>query len=253
MAQLDRLLSVMTSNRADLLRLTESDVAKLHIGASSHPVTKQTLTAAQLIALLREIAPPDAMKLLEAGKAASFGYISDDGVFFVDASRDGGKWVATLRVDEDARAKALTDAFTVVEERAPVEQMTPVQGHPRAPFGEGDASDERRAAGAVPAGAGAPRPAPFKRPQPAAATAESPAAPQAAAAARPAAPAASARPAAAEAAPAAEWSGAAASALGVAELEPSAPPAPSAAPVRKPAPVTVSVDRSAARQEMDGL
>src|SRR5688500_114965 len=138
MAQLDRLLSVMTSNRADLLRLAENDVAKLQIGSSTHPVTKQTLTAPQLLALLREIAPPDAAKLLEGGRAASFGYVSDDGVFLVEATRDNGKWGASVRVDDDARAKALTEAFTVVEERAPVEQMTPVQGHPRAPFG-GDA------------------------------------------------------------------------------------------------------------------
>ena len=53
MAQLDRLLSVMVSNRADLLVLTENDVAKLQKGSSHHPVTKQTLNAPQLIALLR--------------------------------------------------------------------------------------------------------------------------------------------------------------------------------------------------------
>ena len=246
MAQLDRLLSVMTSNRADLLRLTEGDVAKLHIGASSHPVTKQTLTAAQLIALVREIAPPDAMKLLEAGRPASFGYSSDEGVFSVEVAKDGAKWIGTLRIDEDARAKALTDAFTVVEERAPVEQMTPVEGHPRAPLG--DAAP----AGQPAAGNGTPRPAPFKRPP----AVEAPAAP-ATAASRPAAPAA-ARPSAAEpAARAAEWTGAPA-ALGVAELEPAPAPAPapasppSPAPARKPVAHT-SVDRSAAREEMDGL
>ena len=257
MPQLDRLLSVMTSNRADLLRLTEGDVAKLHIGASSHPVTKQTLTAPQLIALLREIAPPDAMKLLEAGKPATFGYISDEGVFSVDATRDGAKWIATLRIDEDARARALTDAFTVVEERAPVEQMTPVQGHPRAPFGDADVSAETRTPPAAPAGgSGSPRPAPFKRPQPAAASAEPAATPAVAAAARPAAPTASPRPAAAEPAAAAEWSSAS-SALGVAELEQPAAqapsPAPAPAPARKPVAATTSVDRSAAREEMDGL
>ena len=251
MAQLDRLLSVMTSNRADLLRLTENDVAKLHMGASSHPVTKQTLTAAQLIALLREIAPPDAMKQLEAGRPSSFAYISDEGVFSVEATKDAGKWVATLRIDEDARAKALTDAFTVVEERAPVEQMTPVQGHPRAAFGNDEAQSTAPAAPQATAAGGAPRPAPFKRPQPAAAPVEA-----AAAVARPAPPAAG-RPAAAESAPAAEWAGNAGSSVGVAELhEPqpvAAPAAPAPPPARKPVTATVSVDRSAARVEMDEL
>jgi twitching motility protein PilT len=187
MAQLDRLLSVMVSNRADLLVLTENDVAKLRKGSSSHPVTKQTLTAPQLVALLREIAPADAIKLLESGRAASFGYVSDDGVFLVEASREGGKWVGSVKVDEDARAKALTDAFTVVEERAPVEQMTPVQGHPRAPFPASHTIDDDMTSadsgstGGSPAGP--PRPAPFRRPQPAGAANAAPAGVKAAAAA----------------------------------------------------------------------
>src|SRR5687768_15107436 len=174
MAQLDRLLSVMVSNRADLLVLTENDVAKLRKGTSSHPVTKQALSAPQLIALLREIAPAEAVKLLEGGRPASFGYVSDDGVFLAEATREGGKWTASLKVDEDARAKALKDAFTVVEERAPVEQMTPVQGHPKAPFPSPDSLDGMED-GNESTPSGGQRPAPFRRPQPAAAPAPSPA------------------------------------------------------------------------------
>src|SRR5687767_12850651 len=178
MAQLDRLLSVMVSNRADLLVLTENDVAKLRKGTSSHPVTKQALSAPQLIALLREIAPAEAVKLLEGGRPASFGYVSDDGVFLAEATREGGKWTASLKVDEDARAKALKDAFTVVEERAPVEQMTPVQGHPRAPFPSSDAVDDGAAAdaGTTTAPGGAQRPAPLRRPHPAGPASAAPAA-----------------------------------------------------------------------------
>ena len=240
MAQLDRLLSVMTGNRADLLRLTENDVAKLHIGASSHPVTKQTLTAAQLIALLREIAPADALKLLEAGRPASFGYISDEGVFSVEATKDGGKWIATLRIDDDARAKALTDAFTVVEERAPVEQATPVHGHPRAPF---PADDSGEMAAPVPAMApaaamanGAARPAPVRRPQPARSPGAEGASVADASIASPG-PARAAEPDASAALAAA----------------PEPAPARAPAPAPKPVAVTASVDRSAARTEMDEL
>src|SRR5688572_8037940 len=109
MPQLDRLLSVMMSNRGDSLLLTESDVAKLRVGGSSHPLTKQTLNASQLIALLREIAPPDAVKLLEAGQPATFGYVSDDGVFVAEANKTGGKWTASIKVDQAAREKALMD------------------------------------------------------------------------------------------------------------------------------------------------
>ncbi|MEO8624971.1 MAG: hypothetical protein ABI625_28060, partial [bacterium] len=67
MAQLDRLLSVMVSQRATALRLDEADVAELEIGGASRPVTKTPLTGPQVVALVREIAPPDAVAALDAG------------------------------------------------------------------------------------------------------------------------------------------------------------------------------------------
>ena len=137
MAQLDRLLAVMTSNRGDQLLLAENDVAKLRIGASAHPLTKQTLTAGQVLALLREIAPPDAVKTLEAGRPASFAYISDDGIFRAEATHEGGKWTASIRLDTEARDRAFTEAFTVTEERSPIE-MTPAA--PRPPYGQNGAA-----------------------------------------------------------------------------------------------------------------
>ena len=250
MAQLDRLLSVMVSNRADLLVLTENDVAKLQKGSSYHPVTKQTLTAPQLVALLREIAPADAARLLESGRAASFGYVSDDGVFLAEANRDGGKWVASLKVDEDARARALTDAFTVVEERAPVEQMTPVQGHPSAPFGGPDSAET--------SDGGASKPFPFRRPQPAG-VAQAAAAPASAAPAK--APVA-AETSAPQARAAASASPAPSAATAVAEEDEDEPDLASPtrveevapAPVR-PAPmgVNATANASRARLQIDGL
>ena len=59
MAQLDRLLAVMVSQRATALRLDESELAELEIGGASRPVTKTPLTGPQVVALLREIAPPE--------------------------------------------------------------------------------------------------------------------------------------------------------------------------------------------------
>ena len=79
MAQLDRLLSVMVSQRATALSLNESELAELEIEGTSRPVTRTALTATQVVALLREIAPVDAAALLDAGRAASFAYVSDDG------------------------------------------------------------------------------------------------------------------------------------------------------------------------------
>src|SRR5688500_8771717 len=259
MAQLDRLLSVMVSNRADLLVLTENDVAKLRKGTSSHPVTKQALSAPQLIALLREIAPADAVKLLEGGRPASFGYVSDDGVFLAEATREGGKWTASLKVDEDARAKALKDAFTVVEERAPVEQMTPVQGHPKAPFPPPDALGGINAAdeGAESMPSGGQRPAPVRRPQAAAAASAAPPA-----AGRGAAPVAEPPASSSVKGPAAGASAnAGTSRAAVADPEDDAeldgplsfesPASASAAP--RSAPLSVTVGDSPARLQIDGL
>ena len=96
MPQLDRLLSVMVSNRAEALRLVENELASLVKDGASVPLTKQTLGASQLLGLLREIAPPDAARRLEEGSPAEFQYKSGDGVFNARATNDGGKWIAAI-------------------------------------------------------------------------------------------------------------------------------------------------------------
>ena len=102
MAQLDRLLSVMVSNRANALVLNEGDVAQLEVPGGVRPVTKQPLTSQQVVALLREIAPADAGAKLEAGKDATFQYSSDDGVFIARAAFADGRWEASICVDDDS-------------------------------------------------------------------------------------------------------------------------------------------------------
>src|SRR5687767_5735054 len=96
MPQLDRLLSVMVSNRAESLRLVENELASLVKDGSAVPLTKQTLGASQLLGLLREIAPPDAMRRLDEGTPAEFEYRSGDSVFNARASNESGKWMAAI-------------------------------------------------------------------------------------------------------------------------------------------------------------
>jgi twitching motility protein PilT len=96
MPQLDRLLSVMVSNRAEALRLVENELASLVKDGASVPVTKQALGAAQLLGLLREIAPPDALQHLDNGAPTEFEYRSGDGVFTARASNESGKWMAAI-------------------------------------------------------------------------------------------------------------------------------------------------------------
>jgi twitching motility protein PilT len=107
MPQLDRLLSVMVSQRASALRLNETELAELEIDGAPRPVTKTALTGPQVVALLREIAPPDAAAALDAGQATSFDYASTDGAFRVDATRDGGRWKGRVTVDEGRERQRL--------------------------------------------------------------------------------------------------------------------------------------------------
>src|SRR5215468_3336998 len=96
MPQLDRLLSVMVSNRAEALRLVENELASLVKDGATVPLTKQALGAPQLLGLLREIAPPDALRRLDEGTSAEFEYRSGDGVFNARATNESGKWMAAI-------------------------------------------------------------------------------------------------------------------------------------------------------------
>ena len=96
MPQLDRLLSVMVSNRAEALRLVENELASLVKDGATVPLTKQALGATQLLGLLREIAPPDALRRLDEGTPAEFEYRSGDGVFSARATNESGKWMAAI-------------------------------------------------------------------------------------------------------------------------------------------------------------
>ena len=103
MAQLDRFLSAMVSHRASALRLDEGGLAELEIAGASRPVTKAPLTAAQVLQLLREVAPAAAGEALGAGQPTSFGYVSDVGAFAIDARRDASRWSCSASAPETRR------------------------------------------------------------------------------------------------------------------------------------------------------
>jgi twitching motility protein PilT len=95
MAHLDRFLSALVSNGGSALHLTTDEVARLIVGDVPRPVTKQPFSAAQLLMLVREIAPDDAMRRLESGDEATFAYETPDGAFQASGRSSGGK----LRVE----------------------------------------------------------------------------------------------------------------------------------------------------------
>lgn len=126
MAQLDKLLSVMISNRADELVLTEGNAVVLLSDGQEKPVTKP-LTAPQIVALLKEIAPSPAHPALDNKQPTKFQYSSEDSVFAVRAMVLGdGKLSVRVQVDADGEFKRATGMFTRV--MVPDEAGTPPTG-----------------------------------------------------------------------------------------------------------------------------
>jgi twitching motility protein PilT len=136
MAQLDKLLSVMISNRADELVLTEGAAAALVSDGADKPVTKP-LTAPQIVALLKEIAPPPSHAALDGKQPTKFQYMSEDSVFVARAMVLGdGKLSVRIQVDADGEFKRSTGMFTRVvlpEETEPASAVPNVREAALAP------------------------------------------------------------------------------------------------------------------------
>jgi twitching motility protein PilT len=96
MAQLDRFLNLLKTNNGSALILAEGDVATVTIKDSARPVMKQALTSAQILTLVREIAPTDKPHALDAKGAVTFEYSCADGTFEV-ALTQNGKIVARIQ------------------------------------------------------------------------------------------------------------------------------------------------------------
>jgi twitching motility protein PilT len=89
MAQLDRFLNILVSNNATALVMSEGNVATVTIKDSARPVMKQPLTSAQILTLVREIAPSDHPHALDAQGGVRFEYTSADGTFDVSLTQNG--------------------------------------------------------------------------------------------------------------------------------------------------------------------
>jgi twitching motility protein PilT len=125
MPQLDRFLSVMVGNHAEAIVLIEGDVATLHKDGVPRPITKQPLSAAQLMMLLKEIAPPPAMKQLDAGSPATFDYANGDGAFTVKTALTGGRWHASIGMGNADAEPAGGVAVELEEAEEPEEPAIP--------------------------------------------------------------------------------------------------------------------------------
>ncbi len=134
MAQLDRFLAVLVTNHGTALHLVTDDVARLEIGGVPRPVTKQPFSSSQVLALLLEIATPEAAELLDRGRGAMFAYACADGAFAVNASVSDGRLAATIVPDEEAAARpAVPVAAAATRSNGGARPL-------RAPFGQEPAS-----------------------------------------------------------------------------------------------------------------
>ena len=120
----------MVSQHASALRLYESELAELEIAGAGRPVTKTPLTGPQVLALVKEIAPPNSVAAMDAGQSTTFAYVSDDGAFSIDARRDGIRWCARVTIDEGRERARLTGHFKAMQ--LPMEE-TPAALRPAAP------------------------------------------------------------------------------------------------------------------------
>jgi twitching motility protein PilT len=132
MAQIDRFLNLLVSNKATALHLAEGDVAALMIKDSARPVMKQPLTNAQILTLVREIAPANKSQSLDAHGAVQFDYTSADGTFEVAITQNGK---ITARIAPKGAALAGSVAAPVAPPPMPSELAalvsTPVAEAPR--------------------------------------------------------------------------------------------------------------------------
>src|SRR5438067_367391 len=110
MPQLDRLLAALTANGADAVELTEGDVAALISGGVRRPLTRTPLTGPQLVSVVREVAPADAVALLDAAQPAQFSYAGAEGRFRVRVLRIDERWSATVAAEGASDSAAAPSA-----------------------------------------------------------------------------------------------------------------------------------------------
>lgn len=85
MPQLDRLLEVMRDAHGEVLTLRADAVAHVLRHGAEQPMTRQPLTRAQVLSLLREKAPPAAQAEMQAGHPVAFEFEGPGGHYEVDA------------------------------------------------------------------------------------------------------------------------------------------------------------------------
>ncbi len=97
MARLDKLIQLLHEQQADALRLTTGQPAALQQNGTARPLTREALTDAQIVALVREIAPADVAARVAAGSTLAFSYSAPSGAVEAELSAPEGRMLVLLR------------------------------------------------------------------------------------------------------------------------------------------------------------
>ncbi len=92
MAQLDPYLSAALANGAEALELADDEPATLRLKGVPRAITRQPLTGQQLLALVREVAPRNALRAIAAGGPAAFSYALGERVFVARMAQYNQRW-----------------------------------------------------------------------------------------------------------------------------------------------------------------
>jgi twitching motility protein PilT len=117
--RIDRFLTAMKQHGAEYLVLGAGAPIQLQRGTGQHPITRDPLTQAQYVALLREIAPADAAGQVGQSPGLTFAYDSPVGRIEVVFEEGGG--TARLRVLDAGGASAPANSAST-----PAAPSTPV-------------------------------------------------------------------------------------------------------------------------------
>jgi twitching motility protein PilT len=122
-ARLDRLIQVMYEQRADALQLVVGKPAELVANGSTRALTKEPLTDAQILTLVREVADAESAARLGGAEALSFPYRSPSGQVSVALTPGAGGSAVLVRALGAAAAPAAgaAPAVAAVVGRSPAE------------------------------------------------------------------------------------------------------------------------------------
>jgi twitching motility protein PilT len=128
-ARLDRLIQVLYEQRADALQLAVGKPAMLLANGSGRALTKEPLTDAQILTLVREVADAESAQRLGAADAVTFGYGSPSGRVTVALTPGAGGTTVEVRAAPPdsaapaAAASAARNPTDVAAARAEIEEL----------------------------------------------------------------------------------------------------------------------------------